>query len=188
MLVELEVVAVVRLALGLLSGKYLSTKRLQMKLPLVSIAILALLPGCASITQPMTDRSSPDPMMQTCSGKTETCAEVASVHPSTPVILRTAQVGARASSKQAHGNEVDRTLGAPTLEGQPLTSVVVTQCNLVVAIYMTMPDGRLLRFDQRAEVPAQELVTLAYTASRSERVEVACEGIGAAGFEAHGAI
>jgi hypothetical protein len=55
----------------------------------------------------------------------------------------------------------------------------------VVAVYMTMPDGRPLRFDKSADVPADQLVTIAYTATRGERVEVSCEGMGAAGYETH---
>jgi hypothetical protein len=84
------------------------------------------------------------------------------------------------------GAEIEIEKNAPEVEGHPLTSVVVTQCNLVVAVYMTMPDGRLVRFDHSADIPADELVTIAYTASRSERVEVSCEGLGAAGYETHG--
>lgn len=71
------------------------------------------------------------------------------------------------------------------VEGHPLTSVVVTQCNLIVAVYMTMPDGRLLRFDKSAAVPSSELMTMAYSAVRSERVEVSCNDAGAVGFEKH---
>jgi hypothetical protein len=90
------------------------------------------------------------------------------------------------SGRALHGAEIGPGKGTPQVEGHPLTSVVVTQCNLVVAVYMTMPDGRLLRFDKNANVPAEDLVTMAYTATRSERVEVSCEGMGAAGYETHG--
>jgi hypothetical protein len=48
-----------------------------------------------------------------------------------------------------------------------------------------MPDGRLLRFDKTAAVPAEQLLSMAYTATRSERVEVSCENMGAVGFEHH---
>jgi hypothetical protein len=84
------------------------------------------------------------------------------------------------------GADIGETKDAPAIAGKPLTAVVVTQCNLVVAVYMTMPDGRLLRFDQRSRVPAEDLVGIAYTATRSERVEVSCEGSGAKGYEKHG--
>jgi hypothetical protein len=77
---------------------------------------------------------------------------------------------------------------APAIPGHPLTSVVVTQCNLVVAVYMTMPDGKLLRFDSTAAVSAQSLVEMAYTATRSERVEVSCNETGAVGYETHNPI
>jgi hypothetical protein len=73
------------------------------------------------------------------------------------------------------------------VDGRPLTSVVITQCNLIVAVYVTMPDGRLLRFDKTAEVAADKMISMAYTATRSERVEVACEanGLGVVGYEKH---
>ena len=85
----------------------------------------------------------------------------------------------------AHVTEVPVEKEAPKMEGHPLTSVVVTQCNLIVAVYMTMPDGRLLRFDKSAAVPSEQLMTMAYSATRSERVEVSCNDTGAAGYEKH---
>jgi hypothetical protein len=94
----------------------------------------------------------------------------------------------QAGQPVVHGAEVGVEKDAPVVEGHPLTSVVVTQCNLVVAVYMTMPDGRLLRFDREADIPAEQLVSIAYTATRSERVEVSCEGTGVAGYEAHGPV
>jgi hypothetical protein len=88
-------------------------------------------------------------------------------------------------SPVAHVTEVPVEKDAPKLAGHPLTSVVVTQCNLIVAVYMTMPDGRLLRFDHSASLPTEELMTMAYSATRSERVEVSCNDIGAQGYEKH---
>jgi hypothetical protein len=85
----------------------------------------------------------------------------------------------------SHVTEVPVEKDAPKMEGHPLTSVVVTQCNLIVAVYMTMPDGRLLRFDKSAAVPSEQLMTMAYSATRSERVEVSCNDTGAAGYEKH---
>lgn len=73
----------------------------------------------------------------------------------------------------------------PEVSGHPLTSVVVTQCNLIVAVYLTMQDGSLLRFDSHAAVPADQLLQMAYTAPRSERIEVSCNDTGAVGFEHH---
>jgi hypothetical protein len=73
-------------------------------------------------------------------------------------------------------------------EGQPLTAVVVTQCNLVVAVYFTMQDGKLIRFDKDAgsSIKAEDLVALAYnSAKRSERVEVGCDTPGVAATEPH---
>jgi butyrate kinase len=89
-----------------------------------------------------------------------------------------------ASVAQAAEIPVEKnSLGAAA--GHPLTSVVVTQCNLIVTVYVTMPDGRLLRFDKSANVPADQLLAMAYTATRSERVEVACEANGVVGYEKH---
>jgi hypothetical protein len=85
----------------------------------------------------------------------------------------------------AHVTEVPAQKDAPPLEGHPLTSVVVTQCNLIVAVYMTMPDGRLLRFDKSTSLPSEQLMSMAYSATRSERVEVSCNDAGAAGYEKH---
>jgi hypothetical protein len=85
----------------------------------------------------------------------------------------------------SHVTEVPIEKDAPKVEGHPLTSVVVTQCNLIVAVYMTMADGRLLRFDHSAQLPSDELMSMAYSATRSERVEVSCNDTGAAGYEKH---
>jgi hypothetical protein len=88
-----------------------------------------------------------------------------------------------ASGTQA--TEVPIEKNAPAMAGHPLTSVVVTQCNLIVAVYMTMPDGRLLRFDHSTSLPSEELMLMAYSATRSERVEVSCNDAGVAGYEKH---
>ena len=85
----------------------------------------------------------------------------------------------------AHKTEVPIEKNAPPAEGHPLTSVVVTQCNLIVAVYLTMPDGKLMRFDHTANVPADQLLQMAYTATRSERVEVSCNEAGVVGYEKH---
>lgn len=82
-------------------------------------------------------------------------------------------------------SEVPVEKNAIKVEGHPLTAVVVTQCNLIVAVYMTMPDGRLLRFDKSSTIPSDQLMTMAYSATRSERVEVSCNGAGPAGYEKH---
>jgi ribosomal protein L14 len=92
---------------------------------------------------------------------------------------------AQEAAPVAHITEVPVEKSAPSVEGHPLTSVVVTQCNLIVAVYLTMPDGRLLRFDKSAAVPVDQLMTMAYSATRSERVEVSCNDTGVAGYEKH---
>ena len=92
---------------------------------------------------------------------------------------------AAAVLRVAQRAEVAPEKDAPAVPGHPLTSVVVTQCNLIVAVYMTMPDGKLLRFDSSASVPADQLLQMAYSATRSERVEVSCNDTGAIGYEKH---
>jgi hypothetical protein len=99
-----------------------------------------------------------------------------------------ADPSAERASPVANRTEVAIEKNAPAVPGHPLTSVVVTQCNLVVAVYMTMPDGKLLRFDSTAAVSAQSLVEMAYSATRSERVEVSCNEVGAVGYETHNPI
>lgn len=69
------------------------------------------------------------------------------------------------------------------VEAHPLTSVVITQCNLIVAVYVTMPDGRLLRFDKSTAIKADQLMQMAYSADRSQRIEMACEADGVVGYE-----
>src|SRR3984893_5834971 len=102
-----------------------------------------------------------------------------------PVTATSEPTAAPRVTPVAHVTEVPVEKEAPKVEGHPLTSVVVTRCNLIVAVYMTMPDGRLLRFDKSAAVPSDQLMTMAYSATRSERVEVSCNDTGAAGYEKH---
>lgn len=76
---------------------------------------------------------------------------------------------------------VDKT--APAIEGHPVSAVIITQCNMLVAAYVTMADGRLVRFDKASGVPADQALMIAKSAPRNERIEVSCNGIGAKGFE-----
>jgi hypothetical protein len=85
----------------------------------------------------------------------------------------------------ARVTEIPLDKDATTMPGHPLTSVIVTQCNLIVAVYMTMPDGRLLRFDKATAIPSEQLMNMAQSASRSERVEVSCNDNGVEGYEKH---
>ena len=104
----------------------------------------------------------------------------AALQPTSGVVSDTAEV-----MRVAQRTEIAVEKEAPAVAGHPLTSVVVTQCNLLVAVYMTMPDGKLLRFDSSASVSADQLLQMAYTATRSERVEVSCSDAGAVGYEKH---
>jgi hypothetical protein len=128
---------------------------------LAALAIATLTQGCATTSQP-TPRPAP-PVAQATSTQSQQTS-----------VMRVAQT-----------TEVAATQDAPNVAGHPLTSVVVTQCNLIVAVYMTMPDGSLLRFDSKAAVPVDQLLQMAYTATRSERVEVSCNDAGAVGYEQH---
>lgn len=84
--------------------------------------------------------------------------------------------------------EVPVETNTPTMPGHPLTSVVVTQCNLIVAVYLTMPDGKLLRFDKSSSIPAAQLLAMAHAAAHSERVEVSRNEVGSAGYESRGPV
>lgn len=63
------------------------------------------------------------------------------------------------------------------IEGQPMSAVVVSQCSKLVAVYLTMPDGRLLRFDRTSGLPVTVVLEMADTAKRKERIEVACDQV-----------
>jgi len=101
-------------------------------------------------------------------------------------LFQTVSAGEQAATRGA--TEVPESQDAPLLSGSPLTSVVVTQCNLIVAAYLTMADGRLMRFDKSSSVPADELLAMAYAAKRSERIEVSCHQAGPAAYETHSPI
>jgi hypothetical protein len=117
----------------------------------------------------------------------------ATSHPTQTPLLQTAAgpnscIGPKCAvevMRVAHQTEVPVEKDSPDIPGHPLTSVVVTQCDLIVAVYLTMADGSLLRFDSSAAVPADQLLQMAYTATRSERVEVSCNDSGAVGYEKH---
>ena len=81
--------------------------------------------------------------------------------------------------------EVQPTRSTVVGEGNPTAAVAVTQCNQLVAVYMVMPDGRLLRFDKTSGVSWERLLSATYSALRSERVEVSCGNEGVVGYETH---
>ena len=137
--------------------------------PLAALATVALAQGCATPAQ--TQRTAAATAPESNSAMSASCAGPEC----SAAVLRVAQ-----------RTEVAPEKNAPSVPGHPLTSVVVTQCNLIVAVYLTMPDGTLLRFDSSAKVPADQLLQMAYTATRSERVEVSCnDASGAVGYEKH---
>lgn len=143
-----------------------------MKQPIILAVLSAavLTQGCATSTHVAAGTSEDDVVAR---------AIAANTNETSPIAL------SQDGKTSASGAAIGATKGVPVVEGRPMTAVVVTQCNLVVAVYMTMQDGRLLRFDSKANVPAEQLVTMAYSATRSERVEVSCEGMGVAGYETH---
>lgn len=150
---------------------------------LAAIAAAALVQGCAT-------PSVPSLAAQAGAVGSETVPPAAAGHNSVSGVSMcvTPEGCERDGQGLAHGDAIGAGKDAPVVEGRPLTAVVVTQCNLVVAVYMTMPDGRLLRFDNKADVAAEKLVGAAYTATRSERVEVSCESMGPVGYETHGPV
>src|SRR5215469_15740439 len=116
-------------------------------------------------------------LMQGCASTPRNAASTAASAPASAAPTAAIDTDAAQVMSIAHKTEVPVEKNAPPAEGHPLTSVVVTQCNLIVAVYLTMPDGKLLRFDKTADVPADQLLTMAYTATRSERIEVSCEDV-----------
>lgn len=72
-------------------------------------------------------------------------------------------------------------------EQAPLTGILITQCNEVVAGYVTMPDGRLQRFDKSnaAQMSSPALQALIMSAKSKERIEIGCEGLGYQIFKPH---
>lgn len=69
------------------------------------------------------------------------------------------------------------------IDGAAVTAVVVTQCNGLLAVYLTMPSGNLLRFDKDSGLPWTTLLDMANAAVRSERIEVSCDSLGVEGYE-----
>jgi len=150
---------------------------------LPSLTFLTILQGCAVSHGDMSRHVASN---HVDSDRTNPAAQTTLANSVSPISLCVDAGGCMKSRKGlVQGTELGSDKDAPVVEGHPLTSVVVTQCNLVVAVYMTMPDGRFLRFDQKANVSAEDLVTIAYTAAHSERVEVSCEGEGLVAYEKH---
>lgn len=85
------------------------------------------------------------------------------------------------------GSKIAPSPDIPSIEGQPTTAVVVTQCNELVVAYVTMPSGDLVRFDKTSGLPWDAVLNLAYSAVRSERVEVSCTGHEGEAYEEHAA-
>jgi hypothetical protein len=155
---------------------------------LPSLTVLTILQGCAASHGDMSRHAESAHVenAQVDSERMNPVAQTAIANSVSPISLCVDAGGcAQKTQRAVSGSEVGSDKDAPVVEGHPLTSVVVTQCNLVVAVYMTMPDGRFLRFDQKANVSAEELVNIAYTAAHSERVEVSCEGEGLVAYEKH---
>jgi hypothetical protein len=158
-------------------------------LPLIAAAVASLIQGCANPPTTQSKVASPLETHEVLGSQTEPSA---TQRQSTPIagLIAIADksptpVASPSEGSAAKRTEVPAEKGAPQMEGHPLTSVVVTQCNLLVAVYVTMPDGKLLRFDKTAGVPPEQLLTMAYAATRSERVEVSCENPGIVGYETH---
>lgn len=156
----------------------------MIRLPSIpSLTVLTILQGCAVSHGDITRHAESD---HGDGDRMNPVAQTPLTNSVSPISLCVDAAGcATQNQRVVHGAELGSDKDAPVVEGHPLTSVVVTQCNLVVAVYMTMPDGRFLRFDQKANVSAEELVNIAYTAAHSERVEVSCDGEGLVAYEKH---
>lgn len=61
--------------------------------------------------------------------------------------------------------------------GQPLTAVVVTQCNLIVVAYITTGEGKLIRLDSTSGLSVQQLVAAVSLAKTLTSVAVACDKV-----------
>ena len=83
------------------------------------------------------------------------------------------------------GVQVPVNAEAPAIEGNPQTAIVVTQCDQLVVAYLTTQAGELVRFDKDSGLPWETVLEMAYSATRSERVEVECNGEGIKGYESH---
>src|SRR3990170_2870687 len=136
------------IALASVTVSIISFTRYAVKflISLAAIAAAALVQGCATPSMPSmapqadAARLEPVPAANTFS----------STNPISAIAICAAPEGCGGKGQGlARGDEIGVEKNAPPVEGHPLTSVVVTQCNLVVAVYMTMPDGRLLRFDNK---------------------------------------
>ena len=124
---------------------------------LAVIAAASFAQGCATTSQP-TQRAAAAGQAGVVLGPTAGVGSNACAGPKPPQgtsPLPRLQCAAQVL-QVAHRTEVPVEKDAPSVAGHPLTSVVVTQCNLIVAVYMTMADGTLLRFDSSASVPASK--------------------------------
>lgn len=87
------------------------------------------------------------------------------------------------SAPKFPGTPVQAVSANTEIVGAPVTAVVVTQCNGLLAAYLTMPSGELVRFDQESGLPWTTVLDMASTAARSERIEISCAGEGVEGYE-----
>jgi len=77
----------------------------------------------------------------------------------------------------AYSQEIKPNYDGPEIPEQPLTAVVITQCNGLVVAMITTHDGRLIAFDKTSGLPASDVLVLAAKAKISQRVEVACNRV-----------
>lgn len=75
------------------------------------------------------------------------------------------------------------TAGTAVVDSLPVSAVVVTQCNELLAAYLTLPSGELVRFDKDSGLSWVTVLDMANTAKRSERIEVSCNSEGVKGYE-----
>lgn len=79
------------------------------------------------------------------------------------------------ADEHSKGVEIPPNPDAVVVPNPPLAAVAITSCDLIVAVYVTMPGGELIRFDHSSGVSSWPIVLLAAeSAKRSERIEVGC--------------
>lgn len=57
----------------------------------------------------------------------------------------------------------------------PWTAVAVTQCNLLVALFITSADGKLITIDKESGVSSADALRMGQKAKTATRIEVACD-------------
>jgi hypothetical protein len=94
--------------------------------------------------------------------------------------LATASLSIASPDPPTGGNAVYTSLNdsplTTTVVVVPLTAVVITQCNDLISVIITMPDGTLRHFGPTDGLSHDEAIHLAEEAVHSIQVQVHCQG------------